>query len=178
MNESWKDIPGYEGFYQVSDKGRVRTVRRVVIRRNNSPHTVRSKLLHPWKIDGYLFVALYKERGKPTCISIHRLVLLAFVGPCPEGMEACHFPDNNRTNNHIGNLRWDTKINNASDREIHGTHFRGENSSKAKLTEEKVRQIRKKLGTSQSMSSIGAEYGVNVATIRDIRDRTTWKHVV
>ena len=56
---------------------------------------------------GHMSVALSNKNGQ-RFFRVHRLVLSAFVGPCPVGMEACHFPDRNPSNNHLENLRWDT----------------------------------------------------------------------
>jgi hypothetical protein len=64
---------------------------------------------------GYLYVNLDRG-GKNTVMAVHRLVLIAFVGPCPDGMESCHYPDPDRTNNRLDNLRWDTHDANMKDK--------------------------------------------------------------
>jgi hypothetical protein len=61
-------------------------------------------------------VVNFDDHGRVVKKFVHRLVLEAFIGPCPPGMEACHYPDPSRQNNHVGNLRWDTKQENAHDR--------------------------------------------------------------
>ena len=63
---------------------------------------------------GYRRVALLRD-GKTCFRLVHNLVLEAFVGPCPPGMEACHYPDHDKANNHLENLRWDTHAENMKD---------------------------------------------------------------
>jgi hypothetical protein len=127
---------------------------------------------------GHLFVGLYKvAKERPKTRSIHSLVLEAFVGPCPEGMECCH-NDGNAKNNNLCNLRWDTYSNNQLDSVKHGTKPQGKNHFRAKIKEEDVPTIRILLKEGKrSMNSISKDYNVDCATIRDIRDRRTWKHV-
>ena len=103
VDETWRAVPGYEGRYEVSDHGRVRSLLR--------------GLMHPWHGFGYPMVRLYD--GAYKNMRVHRLVLMAFVGPCPEGMEACH-NDGDRANARLSNLRWDTHAANIEDRKGHG----------------------------------------------------------
>ena len=96
--------------------------------------------------DGRLAITLHRA-GYVKTFTVHRLILLAFVGPCPEGMEACH-NDGNASNNNLANLRWDTHINNEKDKVLHGTNVgsrgnnKGELQGSAKLTDENVLEIR------------------------------------
>lgn len=108
---------------------------------------------------------------------LHRLVLLTFVGPCPDGMEACH-NDGNPANNSLGNLRWDTVKSNIHDAIKHGTFIRGERVASAILTKKEVLAIRLKYSPGKiSMRTLGEKYGVSYATIRHIVAGRTWKHV-
>ena len=108
---------------------------------------------------------------------VHRLVLEAFVGPCPEGMECCHW-DGDRTNNRLSNLRWDTPTANAADRERHGRKTQGERQHLAKLDERRVREIREKHATGhRTFRSLATEYGVAPNSIALVVKRLTWKHV-
>lgn len=95
--ELWRDIQGYEGLYQVSNYGRVRSLERVVMRKNGRPHTVKSKMLSQY-IDskGYLRCGVGK---------IHKLVAEAFV-PNPNGFTVVHHKDHNQLNNNAENLEW------------------------------------------------------------------------
>ena len=109
-HENWKAIPGYEGLYEVSDQGSVRSLDRL----NSLGHRRKGKFLSPGRgRDGHLRVNLCKN-GKMESMYVHRLVLLAFVGPCPTGMLACHW-DDDPGNNHLSNLRWDTPSANRRD---------------------------------------------------------------
>ncbi len=123
--ELWRDIPGYKGFYRVSDRGRVISLDRVIIRNGSLAH-LRPKFLKLGHLpkSGRPYVFLCKG-GEKNLRLIHRLVLEAFVGPRPEGMECCHFPDRDPHNNRLENLRWDTPRANRADSEKHGTADRG-----------------------------------------------------
>ncbi len=120
MPERWLPVPGYESSYEVSDLGRVRSLDRVIHYSNGRGSRVhRGTMLKVRKAkgqNGYMQAILAKG-SEPRYFSVHRLVLLAFVGPCPEGMEACHnndIPDDNR----LSNLRWDTHRSNINDRVV------------------------------------------------------------
>lgn len=139
--ERWNEIPGYGGRYLVSNRGRVRT------RNFTSPRGRmfrRGFLKQHWSnpgTGGRLRVSLF-DGGQFKAISVHRLVLLAFRGPCPAGMEGCH-NDGNPANNHLFNLRWDTPESNWADRKAHGRDCIGTKNGNAVLSESDVLEIRK-----------------------------------
>jgi len=108
---------------------------------------------------------------------VSRLVLEAFVGPCPPGMEACHFPDRNPSNNRLENLRWDTPKANQADRNYHGTSNAGERNGSARLTEAQVVEIRRRRDAGESSLALSQEFGVAQVTIRAIVSRRIWKQV-
>lgn len=110
-------------------------------------------------------------------VLIHRLVLQVFVGPCPEGMEACHYPDVDPTNNHVNNLRWDTHANNMADAVRHGRMSKGEEQHSSKLTDKKVIRIRQLFDSGYTTYEIAEKYGVRQGTIWYIVARKTWKHI-
>jgi hypothetical protein len=170
----YREIAGCPG-YRVGDDGTVWSCRP----RNGRGWLVEWRQLKPLKYSGgYQRVAIRKGRTKIYRL-IHRLVLEAFVGPCPDGMECCHGPDHNPSNNTLPNLRWGTKKENQADRITNGTHNRGERSKNAKLTDELVREIRAewaRLGFGHQ-AKIAAKYGVWPSTISSVLIRRTWSHV-
>lgn len=122
MSEVWKDIPGWVGFYQVSDLGRVKSLARTIDSgRPGVTIDLRERILRASVAGhGYLVVVLTRRNDRTT-IPVYRLVLAAFVGPCPDGMEGCH-NDGDKTNNTPANLRWDTRSENIRDTVRHGNH--------------------------------------------------------
>jgi hypothetical protein len=122
--EGWLPVVGYEGQYEVSDQGQVRSVRRVVIRSNGRPYTVPACILKQFgggSDDSHQQVKLYRRKPDYSTEQVATLVLTAFEGSCPPGMEACH-NDGNPFNNRRTNLRWDTRSENTFDMVRHGTH--------------------------------------------------------
>jgi hypothetical protein len=120
-NERWLPVPGFEGLYEVSDQGRVRSVDRVVVNTLGYRHTYRGKIRVPrTDRDGYLRLNLTRGAER-VGIHIHRLVLETFVGPRPEGMFSCHFNDI-KTDNRVENLRWDSSSANTKDSIRNGTN--------------------------------------------------------
>lgn len=115
--EEWRAVVGFPG-YEVSSLGRVRS------QKFGSLWTVLRP--SPGK-RGYLRVAMSRD-GKTHRRLVHRVVLEAFRGQCPVGMEARHVNDNNTANNAIDNLAWGTRLENAADRDRHGTTARGDRS--------------------------------------------------
>ena len=116
----WRDIPGYEGYYQVSNNGDVRSLDRKIINRLGHELSLKGRQLRPKKDYEYFRVEL-NAHGKPKLFSIHRLVLLAFVGEMPEGMQCRHL-DGDAGNNNLSNLAYGTASENQLDRVRHGTH--------------------------------------------------------
>jgi hypothetical protein len=185
--EVWKDVPGYEGCYQVSNIGRVKSLARRALRMDGSFHHMQGERFHKYSgaAKKYLAVGLCKN-GKTLMITVHRLVLLAFIGPCPEGMECRHL-DGNPKNNRLSNLCWGTLAEQAMDRERHGTntgnkgknrgkHYnQGEACGNAKLHEKDARKIRAlhSLGTFNFVQ-LGKRFGVHRSTIEGIVKRTRW----
>lgn len=108
MSEVWKAVPGYEGYYEVSDQGRVRSVKRVVEFKDGRVAHYRSRVLSPALSKNYCYYMVMLNRnnvGKK--IAIHRLVALAFV-PNPNGYNVINHKDENPLNNKAENLEWCT----------------------------------------------------------------------
>lgn len=115
--ERWLPIPSCPS-YSVSDQGRVRSEARTITDSLGRTRRLRSCLLRPGRSDdGYYTVSLHGQTH-----SVHVLVLTAFTGPRPPGMEGCH-EDNDKTNNWWTNLRWDTHRENALDIVRAGIHY-------------------------------------------------------
>jgi len=122
--ETWRPVFGFEGFYEVSDAGRVRSLDRIVAAGRAKRRIHRGRILSPGHdVFGYPIVNL-SANGQTNMRKIHRLVLEAFVSPRPHLMEACH-GDGNPTNNRLENLRWDTRSENRRDAVRHGTYRNG-----------------------------------------------------
>jgi HNH endonuclease/NUMOD4 motif len=115
--ELWRDVPGQEGEYRVSNLGRLRSLPRTIVTKRRVVKPFKGGLCNykPHKSLGYVFTKIGL---------MHRLVLEAFVGPCPRGMQCCH-KDGNRANNKLENLRWDTQKKNEQDKKCHGTYGKG-----------------------------------------------------
>jgi len=161
--EIFKTIEGYPD-YEVSNLGNVKSFKR------SNP-----KILKQEKIHGYKYSTIYNGNGRKIH-RVHRLVLAAFVGPCPEGMECCH---NNgiKTDNRLENLRWDTSKNNNADKINHGSKLFGENSPHVKLNTFDVTFIKKRLSEKWSCGDLGRMFKVHPSTIESIKKGRTWKHI-
>ncbi|WHP18827.1 NUMOD4 motif-containing HNH endonuclease [Cellulomonas sp. ES6] len=121
MSERWLPVLGYEGLYEVSDLGRVRSMPREV-QNGRGVMVAGGRLLKPTVSErrGSLIVSLSVHNRAESRL-VHRLVLESFVGPRPDGMEACH-GDGDPGNNRLSNLRWDTHESNMDDQRRHGTN--------------------------------------------------------
>ena len=121
--EQWKPVNGYEGIYEVSSHGRVRSVDRTVTRSDGKVHRYKGKVLSAGlsKRGGYPLVSLYAQ-GKNQSHYVHSLVAETFIGSRPEGTHVCHY-DGDPTNNHVDNLRYGTPSDNELDKVRHGTHY-------------------------------------------------------
>ena len=157
MKERWRDIPGYEGEYMVSSHGRVYSVERRVRLVAHGVETTRRvppRFLKPGKINRFGHVSVALGKGNSQCV--HTLVLLAFVGPRPTGMEACHL-DTDATNNRLCNLAWGTKRENMLDCALNG---------KVDIPFTTVQYVRKSKLSGRELSKL---LGISKAHISNIR---------
>lgn len=168
-DENWRPIPGWEGSYEVSDLGRVRSVARTV-------HFVDGRVRHyPSRLRashtdgfGYRKVTL-KANGRQVRVLVHQAVAAAWIGPRPPGLEVCH-GDGDKANNTAHNLRYDTRAANHVDAVRHGTARRPR-----KLSEDAVEAIRAARGTATG-AELAAKYGTSkthVCNIQRGKRRTT-----
>jgi hypothetical protein len=161
----------YKGFYKISNFGQVKSVERYR-KGPKGPQIVKKKILKQIISSmGYPVVNLSKH-SKTHRFEIHLLVLGAFVGRCPEGLEARHL-DDNKLNNYLENLRWGTHKQNCEDKVKNGNSTRGEKNARSVLTESQVRKIRK-LSPRFTKSQLGKRFRVSWHTIRNIVDRKQW----
>lgn len=168
--EHWRPVVGYEGLYEVSDLGRVRSLPR---------KTTKGGIMKPHAQPkyGHLLVSLSPPPANGSKFLVHRLVLEAFVGPCPVGFEARHFPDNDPANNRLENLSWGTRLQNVRDRVPCGTQPRGAQSHNAKLTELQVREMLAAKKCGAGFRALGRRYGVSHTTVRQIVSGERWAHL-
>ena len=172
VHERWMPVVGWEGVYEISSAGRVKSLERTARIFGGHVRRVRERILSQGYSVGYKFVSLKNNRR--LSIKVHRLVLEAFIGPCPHGMECCH-NNGDRTDNRLENLRWDTPRNNCGDAVKHGTSNRGERCFNSILTEPEVLQVRTLCGISDlSYREIGGMYGIAISTVCNIYKRRVW----
>jgi len=171
MKEAWKPVREYEALYEVSSFGKVRSLDRKVWN-GVGFYLKKGRVLAPWTSAQHLYVSLCD--AAPLKHLVHRLVLDAFVGPCPGGQEGCHY-DGNPSNNRVSNLRWDTSKNNHADRIRHGNSLRGEKAPSCVLSVDEVLQIRFLCQhTGLYQREIAALYGLDQSTVSNIHTRKNW----
>lgn len=175
MIENWLPVVGYEGCYEVSDQGRVRSLARYV-RVKNGVRRVNSRILKSqYDGGGYPMVGLWKDyKGKSS--NIHVLIATAFLGDPPIGYEVAHL-DGDKTNSKLTNLVYTTCKQNHEHKKLHGTYTYGETHSRAKLTETNVKDIDILLGLGASQGQLAKKFGVSQSAISLIKRRINWAHL-
>ncbi len=170
MEEIWKDIPGYEGKYQASSMGRIKSLSRIIQGRNQfgsfewrSPEII----LRPGRTGKYGHLSVVLNAPRKTRL-VHQLVMLAFVGEPPEGMYVLH-SNGDASDNRLSNLRYDTQSENVIDVFRQGKAWK-------KLTIEDVEEIRFGLWCGISCTELGAMFGVGRQAISKIKngERYQW----
>lgn len=174
MTEQWKDVEGYEGLYQVSNMGRVKSFHH---------DKVHGRILKPKEHrDGYLQVDLYRG-GKRKTQKIHRLVAEAFLGSRPSPDHEVNHKNGNKLDNRIENLEWVTHSENTTHAfRVLGKQpprVRGEVIGTSKLTEIQVQRIRELCKTGKhTQRELGKMFGVSQMQISRIFRRKQWQHVL
>lgn len=180
MEETWKTILGYEGLYEVSSLGSVKSLHRFRKDSGDRLVAVKERFLRAENTQGYKRVALQKD-GKGKHFSVHRLVATAFI-PNPENKPSINHIDNQRDNNCVTNLEWCTAKENLEHCIKQGRFItlRGSQLSHSILTESDVIEIRKylKSQSAKTVRELAKNYGVKVDSIRQIAAKTAWKHVL
>lgn len=173
--EIWKKVPGYP-LYEVSTHGRTRSLNGGRWGRREKPKMLAANQ----DSHGYPQIKLCNNMVVKQ-ILVHRLVLLAFVGPCPPRQQCRHL-DGNRANNELSNLCWGSASENQLDKRFHGTASPGGPSGEqhpcAKLTKHQVLEIRRLFAAGNYLQKeLAPRFGVHRMTIGKIVRRERWAHL-
>lgn len=151
--EEWRYIKGYNNKYAVSSHGRIYNYYKNIY--------LAQRLNH----DGYLRVKLRLPNKKPKAIFAHKLVLESFIGPRPPKMVCRHYPDQDKTNNYLNNISWDTEKQNALDRIEIGTAGNGNS-----LPIEVIISIKNDLISGGSVTKLASKYNTSIARMSNIKN--------
>lgn len=175
--EVWKDVVGYEGRYQISNLGRVKSLSRLVkFPDGRKSYSIKERVLRQQiGTHGYYQVDLHNGGDRKRC-GVHIMVCEAFNGLRPKKLEVCH-NDGDKANNCKDNLRWDTKESNAADRVIHDGGNRGDKNGRSKLNNHKVLKIKSMIAGGVAQGEIASLFGVCQQTISLIGSGKRWGHV-
>lgn len=170
----WKDIDNFNGLYQVSDSGLVKSVCRHIENGSKSGMTLNEKVLKCSinNKNGYAYVTLRKD-GKSFAFSVHRLVADAFLDNHDNKKVVNHI-DGNKLNNCVTNLEYVTYSENNQHAYDTGLKSKGEDFYNAKLSYSDVIEIRKEY-PSLNLNQLSKKYNVSRGTIRDVVNNITWK---
>lgn len=165
MTTLWRPVPGYEGRYEVSNDGQVRSLDRITPHNIGKNQRIRGRLLSPVKNDsGYLCVWFRAGRKMRKCLRVHRLVAAAFI-PNPEDKPEVNHLDNNPLNNRVENLEWCTRTENLQHMTNQGRRARpmlGKRAPVAILADEEVRELRAAYEAGGiSFAKLGERFGVS-----------------
>ena len=166
--EIWKDIPGYDGSYQISNRGRVSSIG------GRNGKTVANRIMRQKLSNGYPQVVLRKN-GRHTHY-VHRLVAENFIANPASKREVNHI-DGNKTNNDVSNLEWVTSSENQLHAYVSGLQGRGSRHGTAKLTEEQVHEIRARRKAGEGNRQIAETYDVSENLVSKICLRQIWTHI-
>ncbi|MDG4968269.1 NUMOD4 domain-containing protein [Lactococcus lactis] len=166
--EVWKDIPGYEGKYQASSYGQIRSLDREVIVtervRGRFKRVCKGKILAQKRQDAYGHLGT--SLGQSGQFYTHYLVALTFLGERPENQDVRHL-DGNLINNNLENLAYGSRTDNIIDCYRQGKAWR-------KLTLEQAREIKIRLAKGETGTSLAKEFGVNHTSIYRIKNGKTF----
>lgn len=172
MEEIWKDIPGFEGRYQASSLGRIRslTFSKKVLSRWGTYRDVifKGKILNTNHKNSNGYTNLKLGAGKSY--DVHRLVAMTFV-PNPLNLSEVNHIDFNKINNIITNLEWVSRGTNLHHNIKNGRH------NTVKLTPEQVIEIRSRLQTGENMTTLAKEFNICYQNIKQIKKNKIWKFI-
>ena len=176
---SWKEITGYEGVYEVSDDGGIRSVNRTIYQEGHGYRKLKGVDVKSHDNgNGYKYVTLHKDGGRKNHY-VHILVARAFIGEYEESKQVDHI-DFDRGNNSVSNLQIVTIRENV--RRIfvkgRGNPPIGERSWTAKVNRKQVLEIRAKLKEGVSARELAGTYGIHETTILHIKHNRIWRHLL
>lgn len=161
--EIWADIKSYEGLYQISNHGFVKSL-------------ITNKILKPKISSEYYAVNLYKNEICTTR-RIHRLVAMHFIDN-PENKPQVNHKDADKLNNHVSNLEWSSRNENMKHAFDNGLlsmpDIHGDRNGKSKITEEQATDIRR---SKDRVNVLAAQHGISKQSVWDIKARRSWKHI-
>lgn len=161
----WLPVVGFEELYEISRWGQVYSIRHDKMRKG----AIDSK--------GYIRVTFW-SKGVSCTKQIHRVVMEAFVGPCPKGYQVNH-RDSNPSNNCVENIEYITGSENCRHAYRDGRNCRkGESHNQAKFTDNAIRDIRDRCRAGERQKDVAVEYGVDASTISYIARKKRWQHVI
>jgi len=178
--EEWRDIENYEGLYQISNLGQLKSAAKKWIAGNHNSNRMKNETLLIQHNDkyGYLSVRLYKN-GESKIEKIHRLVAKSFI-PNLENKPCINHINGIKSDNSIKNLEWCTYSENT----IHSfknnlqVSLKGQKHPMHKLTEIQIKEIRKKyIPKKYNTYILAKEYNMHQSTISDIVNYKIWKHI-
>lgn len=178
MKEVWKDVVGYEGIYRVSSLGRVRSLDHFVKHSNGRDRIQKGRFLkRQFSLKGYFFVSLSRSK-KRFHTGVHRLVAMAFIKN-PNNKSQVNHIDGNKINNRPSNLEWCTNQENS----IHAhrnnliTTNKGEDHHQAKLTNQEVRELKRRLLNGETGAQLAKEYKLSGAAVSKIKLNKTYINI-
>jgi hypothetical protein len=174
MQEVWKAVPGYEGLYEASTFGNIRSLDRTVYTKGGQARRIKGKILKPQRAidDPRLHISMCKNYTV-IVIRVHIVIAQTFLGERPEGMHVCH-NDGDCTNNHLSNLRYDTPSGNEKDKILHGTTKRGVRCNFAKLNDDQIKQIRELANQKINPIVISQQFGISRQYVSAIKLKRNW----